>query len=314
MHSFVTFPCYAVVVKIGNAQLLRVSQAPAHAPVQAQTDPVDQFQPHVDSDLPDLSGFARQNGRFLAVTDAKAESPQVRLGWVDPQNGSFRGLGSEWGDHRPARDLEAVTAVQGQPGRFLAVEGSSWEGQSNRLFQLSVDDTGSQVERAYELPPLPQEIEGLVELPLQQPHRRLVILGGRGGEQGEPGKLYWGVLDQHQGSLTFSAPGLEGTEVQAPQLGTGLQRHISELELQPDGSLWASTTADEGDYGPFESAVYRVGQIQADEIQPLHARTNEPEAARISGTKVEGFATHERGWITGADNEKLGGEVGFLLR
>jgi hypothetical protein len=297
-------------VIVSNFQPLRETQ-PRYKVPPSGSGLADRFEPNpvLDPNLPDLSGFARQGRQFLAVTDAKAESPNPRLGTIDSQSGAFQPLSSQWGEGAPARDLEAITAVQGQAGRFLAVEGSSWQEQSARLFQLHVDDQGSRTEQAYTLPKFSQEIEGLVEMPLDE-NRRLIVLGGRGGEQGQAGRLYWGVLDQQTNSLNFPPQGLEGTEVKAPRLSTDRQRDISELHLRPDGSLWASATADLGDEGPFESSIYRLGTLKPDLDNPLEASGG--PSIRLQGTKIEGLVAHGRGWLTGADNESLGGQVGYL--
>lgn len=295
---------------VSNFQPIRETQ-PRHKSTGPAAVPLDTFErgPVQDPNLPDLSGLARHGRKFLAVTDAKAESQLPRLGTVDAATGAFQGLSSDWGQGPAARDLEAITPVQGQAGRFLAVEGSSWQDKSARLFQLQVDEQGSSLEKSYELPKFAQEVEGIVEMPLDE-HRRLVVLGGRGGEQGQPGRLYWGVLDQKQGSLSFPPQGLEGVEVKAPRLKAAVQRDISELQLRDDGTLWASASADLGNQGPFESAVYCLGKLKADLNNPLEASGG--PSIRLPGSKIEGLAAHGQGWLTGADNETLGGQVGYL--
>ena len=273
--------------------------------------PEDRFEqgPVLDASLPDLSGFARLGRNFVAVTDAKPGSDKPRLGQVDSDTGAFKALNSDWGDHRPARDLEAITPLSGQSGEALAVEGSTFGELKNRLFHLKVDEQGSSVKQAFTLPEFSQEIEGMVELPLDK-ERHLVVLGGRGGDKGEGGKLYWGVLDRDKGTFEFNEQGLRGVGVQAPNLGPG-QRDISDLQLRPDGSLWASACVDEGDEGPFKSSIYQLGTLKPDAENPFEASSS-LKSTTIPGTKIEGFAQLGKGWLTGADNESLGGQVGIL--
>ncbi len=273
--------------------------------------PADRFEqgPAIDPNLPDLSGLARLGRNFVAVTDAKPGSDKPRMGQIDAETGAFKALSSDWGEHRPARDLEAITPLSGQPGEALAVEGSTFGELKNRLFHLRVGEEGSSVKQAFTLPEFSQEIEGLVEMPLDK-QRHLVVLGGRGGDKGESGRLYWGILDREEGTLDFPDKGREGVAVQAPNLGPG-QRDISELQLRPDGSLWASACVDEGDEGPFKSSIYKLGTLKPDAESPFESASN-PKSTTIPGTKIEGFAQLGKGWLTGADNESLGGQVGIL--
>lgn len=299
---------------VNNFQPIRETKAPVTKGPSNPSPGGDRFEPGpvLDPNLPDVSGMARFKNQFLAVTDAKSNTPNPRLGTIDPKTGAFSALASDWGGERPARDLEGITPLKGQEGKYLAVEGSAFKDWKNRLFQLQVDENGSKVEKAYDLPKFSQEIEGVVEMPMKD-GRRLVVLGGRGGEEGQKGRLFWGVLDQEKGSLNFPPQGMEGVEVNAPKLQAKQQRDISELQLKPDGSLWASATADLGNAGPFESAVYQLGTLKADPNQPF-TPAQAQDAARVKGTKIEGFAEIKPGrWLTGADNESLGGQIGYLF-
>lgn len=275
------------------------------APTEAYGDSVQ-----LDSSLPDISGMARHSRGALAVTDAKAESEKARLGVVDGNTGQFEALTTDWSKTGRARDLEAITPAA-QDGNYLAVEGSAWNGAPAHMFELKVGENGATSEKKWDLPPLSQEVEGMVQKPLDD-GRSLVILGGRGGEKGEPGRLFWGVLDNNTNELTFSDAGKEGIEVVAPRLSQPGQRDISDLELRNDGTLWASAAVDNGDQGPFEAKVYQVGSLTGREDIPVLLSGSSNSSSSIY-SKVEGFASWGGGLLTGSDNEGLGGEVGFLL-
>ncbi len=265
----------------------------------------------LDASLPDISGMARHARGAVAVTDAKGESEKARLGLVDGNTGSFEALSTDWSKTGRARDLEAITPAPTE-GNYLAVEGSAWNGAPSHMFELKVGETGATAEQKWELPALSQEVEGMVQKPLDD-HRSLVILGGRGGPEGEPGRLFWGVLDKNTNELSFSEAGKEGLEVVAPRLSQPGQRDISDLELRPDGSLWASAAVDNGDQGPFEAKIYQVGSLTGREDIPVLLGGGDSNSSSSIYSKVEGFASWGEGLLTGSDNEGLGGQVGFLL-
>lgn len=286
----------------------QATPAPKSQPAPAETsgDSVT-----LDSSLPDISGMARHARGALAVTDAKLESDRARLGVVDGNTGTFEAMQVDWSKTGRPRDLEAITPVEGQEGRYLTVEGSTWNGAPAHMLELNVGEKSATAERKWDLPALSQEVEGMVQKKLDD-DRSLVILGGRGGENGEPGRLFWGVLDNNTGSLTFSDAGKEGMEVVAPRLTHPGQRDISDLQLRPDGTLWASAAVDNGDQGPFESKVYQIGSLTGREDVPVLLSGN-ANSSKSLFTKVEGFASWGGGLLTGSDNEGLGGQVGFLL-
>lgn len=259
--------------------------------------------------FPDLSGAAPfDEDRLLVVRDLK-QAGGARLSLVQADTGEVTELSTEW--HGAAgRDLEALTPLRGLEGEFLAIEAAPWREFKAYLHELSVDQNGAEVLRRHELPDFGQEIEGLAEKPLPNGDR-LLILGGRGTDKGERGRLYWGILDRQQGRVHFSDAGVTGLEIDPPDLPGNKQRDISDLHLATDGTLWATTCTDNGDDGPFDSAVYTLGKVGDTAIYPIAPQTE--FAHPVTGTKLEAMAAKdEHGLYLGSDNENFGGQWGYL--
>jgi hypothetical protein len=258
----------------------------------------------VDAHLPDISGLALHGDVFLAVTDAKLDSQNPRLGVLSGPEAPFQPLATDWSATGKARDLEGIAPIDGEAGRFVAVEGSNWDGMQARVLELEVGKDGARSQRAHTLPTFDQEVEGIFHKRLED-GRGLLVLGGRGGD-GEAGRLYWGILEK--GELRFSQEGRAGIPVDAPVLSEG-QRDISDLHLDADGKLWASACNDRGDTGPFESSVYEVGSVGPDG----QIRVERGKDTYVGGTKVEGLVRSGPGFVVASDDEALGGQVGFLI-
>lgn len=268
--------------------------------------PRDTFEASVPADpnLPDLSGLAKfSRTRSVAVRDSKLESENKRVLLLDNSTGAVQELDVDWSKTGRARDLEAIAKGKGQ-GDYLAVEGSSFGDNRARLFDLKLTAQGGESRRSFELPDFGQEIEGLVSLPQKDGSQRL-LFGGRGDESGA-GRIYWGTLNDQ--GLSFTPEGLEGTKVVGPSLGKG-QRSIAELALNDKGELWGTAAVDDGDYGPFKSAIYRIGTVNPEGATPVQVDQTKPHAL-INGTKAEAFTFLSRNRaLLGSDNEAFGGRL-----
>ena len=111
-----------------------------------------------------------------------------------------------------------------------------------------------------------------------------------------------------------SKKGLEGIPVNLPEgLGPG-QRTLSDIETTPNGDLWASAARDEGDEGPFESMIYRVGSLTGDINNPVTLNLGEPHY--VEGVKVEALTMNgerDHALFYGCDNETYGGSLSSTL-
>lgn len=297
-------------MKIADHRILRytppqqaVSGGPEHEQGSLQKDTFHSSgvpDPH----LPDLSGLAKfSRTRSVAVRDSKLESENRRVLLLNNSNGAVQELHVDWSKTGRARDLEAIAKGKGQ-GSYLAVEGSSFGENRARLFDLKLTAHGGESRQSYELPDFGQEIEGLVSLPQKDGNQRL-LFGGRGDQSGA-GRIYWGTLNEQ--GLSFTPEGLEGVKVEGPSLGAG-QRSIAELAVNEKGELWGAAAVDDGDYGPFKSAVYRIGTVNTESTVPVSVEKTKSQAM-INGTKAEAFTfLSQNRVLMGSDNEAFGGRL-----
>lgn len=255
-----------------------------------------------------ISGLAQSNDSgYLAVHDTKVGQPGARLSRYEPTTGELESVEVDWSATGLANDLEGITQIDGRQGDYLAVEGSKWNGHIPKLYTLSYKDGGVVSKSRHSLPDLPHEIEGVATKAIDN-EKLLVLLGGRGEDIDDPGRLHWAIYDQKADDLSWSEKGLQGVPVTLPhELGAG-QRTISDLQLTPDGDLWGSAARDEGDEGPFESMIYRIGSLSGNSANPVTLSIDQPHY--VEGNKVEALTMNEQrenSLFFGCDNETYGG-------
>ena len=293
-------------MEIQNHKILRLNTKHG-APVRAKTlegtpQPQDTFVSNGKPDnFPDISGlaaFSRQ--RSVAVKDTKGEDDSKRVLLLNNSTGKTQELNVDWSKTGRARDLEAITPGKGR-GNYLAVEGSSFGESKARLFELSVNAKGGEAKKSHVLPDFGQEVEGLTSRQ-NKDGSQTVLFGGRGDENGQS-TIFWGSLTEE--GLSFTPEGLKGQKVDSPHLGPG-QRSIADMAVDKDGQLWATAAVDNGDEGPFDSQVYRLGSMTSEANRPF--QTNSSSGVHLAGTKAEAIAfTSDGQFLVGSDNESFGG-------
>ena len=267
--------------------------------------------PNLPQSALSYSGLTRAGHEgHLVVHDHKAEGPRLSL---VPDNGnSLEEVEIDWSRTDRPEDLEAVSDLDGQSGQYMAVEGSRYNGRTPHLFLFNYADGKADTLEQFDLPPLPYEIEGMVTK-RQDDGDIMVVLGGRGDGENSPGLLHWGTYDTDERRMTWDEKGLAGVPVSMPEdLGPG-GRPISDLFLNSNGDLWAAGCTDNGDEGPFESLIYRVGRLDSNAANPVTLTVDQP--VRVPGEKIEGLSTaglHSHQFVIGTDNESFGGSLRTL--
>ncbi|MFC4656363.1 MULTISPECIES: hypothetical protein [Rheinheimera] len=277
----------------------------------------------VQNALPAVSGLASHDGvSYLAVQDKKIQRPGDRLISIQlaPNQPPVHQplYVTNWPAGQMASDLEALCALPGRPGEYLAAESGTWQGAFGRLFHLKVFPSYAQVLGSYELPVerdnTPQSdgdnFEGLACASLAE-QNYLLILGERGGA-GQPGFLQWGQLNLASSTLSWNSQKLL---VSGP---TGVDsavypRKIADLYLQND-VLWASAVADNGDNGPFHSVIYPLALVNPSQPQPVNLMAQRPVFWRLDGLKIEAIAmpalsVEQAALMVGSDDENYQGVI-----
>lgn len=202
------------------------------------------------------------------------------------------------------KDLESLTVLPGAPNHtFMAAT------SAGKVYHLTLDNTQQNVSviKKFYLPNILKNsnFEGFA---LQKIDGQLLAVWAHRGEDKDPGVIYWGFLDMT--TYKIQQPGSARLQVPWP---VGPVRHISDLKVDPAGIMFISSATDNGDNGPFATAVYVAGgfdlkgnQItfrQNFQLVPLY---------RFDYHKVEGMELvpgRNGGIIFGTDDENMGSSV-----
>lgn len=200
-------------------------------------------------------------------------------------------------------DLEALSVVPGVgPQTFMAAT------SNGRVYHLELNaDNSLSILKIFDLPNLPPgtNIEGFG---LQNIEGLLVAVYAHRGADGEPGIIYWGVLDL----ATYQISQLGSSPLAVPWPRGGA-RHVSDLKVNPVGVVFVSSDTDNGDDGPFQSAVYVAGVLGAGDRQiQFHPNPELTPLYRFDFRKIEALELvpgETGGLIVGSDDENMGGSV-----
>ncbi|WP_234380275.1 hypothetical protein [Streptomyces sp. CMB-StM0423] len=239
----------------------------------------------------------------LVVHDNK-RSGQQRLSRITHGEGPAAVTPLTWDGAEPS-DLEAIEAIPGVPGEYLALA------SRGIVYRLKV--TGSTA-TVVDYAPLPAIGEGddFESFALVAQNGRLAALwADRGAGASRPATVY-------AAPLTFASWG-------QPQFGTVTRRdyratypaddgtrHISDISVTDSGRVLASSAADAGDDGPFDSAVSNAGRVTVSPAGRVRLTLASPTVLETyPGYKIEAVeclpGTTDA--FLGTDDENHGGHV-----
>jgi hypothetical protein len=262
--------------------------------------------------LPPVSGLGcLPGGGFLVVTDVKNDPSQT--GAMPPllrvlpasKGSTWEPVTVLWPDPDGSpNDLESVAVIPGTDS-FLIVESSSRENRFGRIFQVAAD--GRLLGFTSLIPPV-TNVEGTA---VARVGERLVFIDSERGEDQADTSIRW--FELRLDPLTLGQP--RSTELRLPEPAGTHHRHISALEVDGQGRIFAVSTVDPGDPGPFRSIVWEIGQVEESAGLPAVTLLREPRRlATVDGFKVEALAAcpsadgKERLFI-GTDDEDYGGAI-----
>lgn len=251
-----------------------------------------------------LSVF-NQNGktvRFLAVFDSKHHR-EPRLAFIDLEEGKLPVTHDlKWPGDRWPVDLEAIAKVPGESGVFVAVT------SAGEFWRLRVADDGAvTILGVTELPQADApEIEGM---DLRKLEDKLVIVWAGRGDGARAAAVCAGIFDEATGRVSLA----HRLEFRAPWPAEETVRHISDLRLDPFGTMMVTSTKDPGNDGPFDSALYVAGKVELENGSPVLRLNGAPIRLRADyGHKVEALEFVPggvSGLILGSDDEHGGGAI-----
>jgi hypothetical protein len=201
-------------------------------------------------------------------------------------------------------DLESITTVPGaSEPTFMAATGAG----KVYHFRLGATKRDISILKVFDFPNIPRgsNFEGFA---LHKINDRLLAVWAHRGQDQQPASIYWGQLDPN----TYQIDRLGSTTLRVPWPIRAV-RHVSDLKIDGAGVVYISSAADNGDDGPFESAVYVAGAFGIRDRQIIFQQN--PRLVplyRLSHHKIEALelVPGERGGlIFGSDDENMGGSV-----
>jgi len=241
----------------------------------------------------------KEEGRLAIITLESQNPPQyLPLNW--PKN-----------EDLPI-DLESLTTLPGAGEQTFLASTSA-----GKVYHLQVDISSQEVAilQVFDLPGMAQgsNLEGFA---LQEIDGKLLAVWAHRGAAQEPAVIYWGVLNLDTYQIT-----LQGSDSLRVPWPVGQVRHISDLKVDSAGILYITAATDNGNDGPFQSAVYTAGVFTVTSNQ-LQFRENPAFVPlyRLDYHKVEAIELipgAAGGVVLGTDDENLGssilGEFSFML-
>jgi len=238
--------------------------------------------------------------RFLIVHDNKVDG-QGRAAVVTTRRGDrplYEAL--TWDGSPFPVDLESLSAIPGS-SNFLAMT-SKGEG-----YVIEASPKAVRVQSTFKLSPVPNtNYEGAT---LQLLGGRTWLVWGHRGALPEPGKLFWSEFDVPTGKPVGT---VSSQDVSVPWPTAETSRGVSDLRVDPSGTLFLTASSDFGDDGPFQSVLY-VGGVFRVEGGTLALQPSTP--VRLwwsSDQKVEALELvpgRSGGIALGTDDENLGGSL-----
>lgn len=230
-------------------------------------------------------------GRLAIITIKGEESPQ------------YFPVG--WSSETPLPiDMESLTIVPGtsEPSYMAAASaGKVYH------FRLGASNQNVSILKVFDFPNIPKgsNFEGFA---LQKINGQLLAVWAHRGQDKDPAVLYWGRLDLN----TYQITQVGSTPLKVPWPVSAV-RHISDLKVDPAGVLFISSAADNGDDGPFESAVYVAGAFGIGKQQITFQQNSQlVPLYRFNYHKIEAIELvpgQTGGAIFGSDDENMGGSV-----
>ncbi|MFJ8658394.1 hypothetical protein [Streptomyces sp. NPDC093795] len=210
-----------------------------------------------------------------------------------------------WDGAEPV-DLEAIEAVPGMPGEYLALAARGI------VYRLHVSGSTATV---VDYTPLPAIGEGddFESFALVARNGKLAALwADRGAGADRPATLYAAPLTfAPWGQPQFG--GVTRKTYRAAYPTDGATRHISDISVTDSGRLLVSSAADAGDDGPFDSAVSDAGRVTVSDSGRVRVTlTGSPTVLEtLPGFKVEAVecVPGSPEALLGTDDENAGGYV-----
>ncbi|MGA4845833.1 hypothetical protein ACOBQB_06065 [Streptomyces sp. G5(2025)] len=202
-------------------------------------------------------------------------------------------------------DLEAIEAVPGAPGEYVAL--------ASRGLVYHLKTAGTRVE-VLDTSPLPAIADGddYESFALtSKPGKMAAVWADRGAGKDRPSTLRAAPFAFNKYGEADFGP-VTTARYRAPWPG-GPVRHASDISVTASGRLLISSASDPGDDGPFDSAVSDAGTVSVTRTGKVRLSVSKsPDVLRkFKGHKIEAVecVPNSRTALLGTDDENTGGAV-----
>ena len=239
--------------------------------------------------------------RLLVVHDNKKRGePRFALISLRSQEPiQYTPLSWEWDEDQV--DMESLSRVPEEKSTFVAMS------SRGAAFYIRLNEAEKRVDTILKFKvPETSDQSNFEGLSVQKIDKKLVLIWGHRGQDEVAGALFWGELDLQKGKVSRT----KWEKVRMPWPGKGI-RHISDLKVDETGSLIISSASDQGDDGPFDSAVYLAGVFSVKDGDIALKLSSAPTRLQaFRGHKVEAIELLPNGgMVMGTDDENFGGWV-----
>jgi len=239
-----------------------------------------------------ISGVAKFEKGFLVVHDNKKKK-QPRISYLDK---SFKLRKLVWPEPKLPYDLEALHKMPHYTNKFIAME------STGKAYLFFVDPFDFRIEliQTFTLPGISNKmnLEGLAVFNSAQ--GQVFIYGDRGSNK-RSSTLITALYEPTNHNIYEVNKFV--IELPFPEND---KRNIADLAIDNNGGVWTSATSDPGNDGPFQTAIYHIGQMSnVGTFNFNHPSLLKPLMI-IDNQKVEAMIFNKERLILMTDNENFG--------
>lgn len=239
-----------------------------------------------------ISGVAKFEKGFLVVHDNKKKK-QPRISYLDK---SFKLRKLVWPEPKLPYDLEALHKMPHYTNKFIAME------STGKAYLFFVDPFDFRIEliQTFTLPGISNKmnLEGLAVFNSAQ--GQVFIYGDRGSNK-RSSTLITALYEPTNHNIYEVNKFV--IELPFPEND---KRNIADLAIDNNGGVWTVATSDPGNDGPFQTAIYHIGQMSnVGTFNFNHPSLLKPLMI-IDNQKVEAMIFNKERLILMTDNENFG--------
>ena len=239
-----------------------------------------------------ISGVAKFEKGFLVVHDNKKKK-QPRISYLDK---SFKLRKLVWPKPKLPYDLEALHKMPHYTNKFIAME------STGKAYLFFVDPFDFRIEliQTFTLPGISNKmnLEGLAVFNSAQ--GQVFIYGDRGSNK-RSSTLITALYEPTNHNIYEVNKFV--IELPFPEND---KRNIADLAIDNNGGVWTVATSDPGNDGPFQTAIYHIGQMSnVGTFNFNHPSLLKPLMI-IDNQKVEAMIFNKERLILMTDNENFG--------